>query len=547
MKKINDLRIKTKILLIVVVNACFLLAIGICAFVGLSNGNQAKEDILVNANAIYSQMTADMMHDALRADVYNAMLTDRRDSAQVQAVRKDLAEHTALFQQSLDNLEKLKLAQTIQEAVANAKKPLEDYLRISEEIVVATLANDSTMNAQATAQLQTYQETFAALADKMQKLSDLINADSEERRTEASRIHSVSKDTVGAITLLAILVATWVGIKIASTLVLPILSVKETIQNLSSGMFPDTKPTARKDEIGDMANSLHDLVANLANVRDFSLEVGAGRFGTSISFFNNQGQLSESLYAMRDNLKYAAEQDNQRSWWSTEGLSQLADVLRKTNDNAEKLFQEVNLFLVKYLKANQGGLFVAEQEGSETRLRMAACYAYDRKKYLQKQVLPGEGLIGQCLQEGESIYLTDIPADYISISSGLGEASPNCLAIVPLKSDGCVQGVIEIASFRSFTPHEMEFLNKAAENLASAIARVKISERTHALLADSQQQTEEMRAQEEEMRQNMEELTATQEEMNRKEREYLHLIEELNLKLHATEQNRVWASEAENL
>ena len=156
-------------------------------------------------------------------------------------------------------------------------------------------------------------------------------------------------------------------------------------------------------------------------------------------------------------------------------------------------------------------------------------------------------MIGQCLQEGESIYLTDIPADYISISSGLGEASPNCLAIVPLKSDGCVQGVIEIASFRSFTPHEMEFLNKAAENLASAIARVKISERTHALLADSQQQTEEMRAQEEEMRQNMEELTATQEEMNRKEREYLHLIEELNLKLHATEQNRVWASEAENL
>jgi transcriptional regulator with GAF, ATPase, and Fis domain len=139
----------------------------------------------------------------------------------------------------------------------------------------------------------------------------------------------------------------------------------------------------------------------------------------------------------------------------------------------------------------------------------------------------GEGLVGRCVQEKEAIYLTEIPNNYISITSGLGTANPTCLLLMPLKVNEQIFGVLELASFTTLESYQIDFIAKIAESIGAAISTVDTNKRTKQLLEKAQQQAEELRAQEEEMRQNMEELTATQEEMRRKEKEYLLLINKL--------------------
>ena len=138
----------------------------------------------------------------------------------------------------------------------------------------------------------------------------------------------------------------------------------------------------------------------------------------------------------------------------------------------------------------------------------------------------GEGLAGQCFMEEETIYLKNVPQDFLRITSGLGDANPDVLLYVPIQSNEELQGVLELVSFRKFEEHEIQFIEQLASNLATAIGNTKVNQSTKVLLERTQQQTEEMRAQEEEMRQNMEEMEATQEEMQRKNNEINRLLEE---------------------
>lgn len=240
--------------------------------------------------------------------------------------------------------------------------------------------------------------------------------------------------------------------------------------------------------------------------------------------------MEKSQQALQDTVaQLEVAQGNERKRnWVTEGIARITDIFR-TQSNADDVFDQILAQLIRYLNANQGGIYVVNgrEENEAVTIQMAACYAYARKKYLNQSFQVGEGLIGQCYLEEDAIYLTDIPSNYVRITSGLGEAAPTALLLMPLKVNDVVEGIVEIASFRPLEAHEVEYVSKAGENIASYIQGHRINERTNRLLEDTQLQAEQMRAQEEEMRQNMEELAATQEEMHRKEREYVRQIEEL--------------------
>ena len=157
-----------------------------------------------------------------------------------------------------------------------------------------------------------------------------------------------------------------------------------------------------------------------------------------------------------------------------------------------------------------------------------AHFAYDRKKYNKKRMELSEGLIGRSAFEKNTIYIDEIPDNYVDITSGLGEANPKVLLIVPLKVNENVHGVVEITSFNYIEPYKVEFIEKIAENIATTYSTVKINLRTANLLNESREAAERLTQQEEEMRQNMEELQATQEEATKQGEQFISFTNSVN-------------------
>lgn len=255
----------------------------------------------------------------------------------------------------------------------------------------------------------------------------------------------------------------------------------------------------------------------MTQLTGFIEAVSAGDFSFNLDE-NSKDHVTDTLVRMRTQLKENAEQEQRRNWTTT-GVAQIGEILRSAASSTE-LYDNIVKFIVKYTRSNQGGLFLLnDDDAQQPYLELVACYAFERKKFLTKKIDIGTGLVGQCYLEREKIHLTEIPEGYINITSGLGGTLPNSLLVVPLKVNEEVLGVLELASFNNYQPHEVELVEKFAESIGATVSSVKVNQRTRELLEQTQQQAEEMKAQEEEMRQNMEELSATQEELQRQMRE----------------------------
>lgn len=269
-------------------------------------------------------------------------------------------------------------------------------------------------------------------------------------------------------------------------------------------------------------------------VLDFIEALSSGRFDADLNI-DESDELGNSLATLRTNLiknkkeeELRREEEDQRTW-ATNGIANFAEILRRNNDNMEELSYNIVLYLVKYMGINQAGFFTLNtaQDGTKY-FELTGFVAFDRKKYTDKRIEWGEGLIGRCALEKETIYITDLPDNYISVTSGLGESNPRSLLLVPLKTNDEIFGVIEMASFKPFQEYEIEFVEKTAESIAMTISTVRTNIQTSELLRETQIQAEKNAQQEEELRQNLEEMRATQEEADRRSIEMKGIIDAIN-------------------
>jgi len=348
---------------------------------------------------------------------------------------------------------------------------------------------------------------------------------------------------IGIIGLIILMIVIWI---LAYNITHPLARTIKIIRNLAKGEFDTDNLLVVNsgDEIEDISNSVNTLIQGLSKTTDFAKEIGRGNLDVNYSSLGNNDMLGKALLEMQKSLANAKEQEDirriedQKHSWATKGLAMFGEILRQNNDNLEELSYQVISNLVKYSECNVGGLFlVNDEQRSDVHLELKACFAYEKRKFLEKRIEMNEGLVGRCAQESETIYLTEIPENYIHIGSGLGEKSPTCLLLVPLKLNDQVFGVIELASLSIIEDYVVSFIEKLGETIASTLSNVKVNIRTVQLLEASRQQSEELSSQEEEMRQNMEELQATQEEAARKTAEMESLINALNASSYVLEYN----------
>jgi len=329
-----------------------------------------------------------------------------------------------------------------------------------------------------------------------------------------------------------------------SRIVRPITSAIENladiIEDLSMGKMVKLIKYDKNDEIGKITKSLNTLIKALQNTAKFSNELGRGLFKSEYIPLSNEDLLGNSLLEMRSRLVKAKEEedlrilDDNKRQWTNEGFNMFSDILRRNTNNMAQLSEIITKTVVKYMKASQCGLFLRNEDSVNTDniesivYDLASCYAYDRKKKLKSKFLMGEGLIGSCAREGMTIHLRNLPQDYMLIESGLGDANPNNLLLIPLKLQASVLGVIEITSFNEFKQHEVSFLERLAESIASTISIARINARTVQLLSETQTQATEIANKEKLMRLQIDELQRVQENSARREAELRGVVSALD-------------------
>lgn len=307
----------------------------------------------------------------------------------------------------------------------------------------------------------------------------------------------------------------------------PLLRLKKVLKLVSNGVLPKELHSPLKDEIGEMVEIMNKIVLSMKNTAQFAGKIGRGQFDTNFQPVSQKDTLGKALLEMKESLIVANKQDELRNW-IVSGVAEIGEVLRG-NDSIDGLGDEILKYSCEKINAVQGAFYAIQQEVNKPLLTISSSYAYNRKKYLKKSFEFGEGLVGQAAIEQEIIYRTEIPEDYVSITSGiLGEQQPTSILIVPLITNETVYGVLEFCSLHKFTSGQLQFMQEVSEIIARTIFNISNNERTRKLLTESQRLSSELQIQQEELRQNAVEMEKTQQELENSN---------VNLELQITEVN----------
>jgi PAS domain S-box-containing protein len=302
------------------------------------------------------------------------------------------------------------------------------------------------------------------------------------------------------------------------------------VEKLAKGETPEIDvELIPNDEMGDMITDLNIYAKNLNQTAQFAVSIGQGELDAKHSPLGEYDILGQALLSMRDNLVVATQKDEARNKVVICN-AEVSNILRSHN-NLETMGDDLLKYLCGKVQAIQGAFYIVEEDNNKTQyIKLSNLFAYNKKKYAQKTYKFGEGLVGQSAIEMDMVMRTEIPRDYVSITSGLiGENRPKCILIMPLIANEKIYGLLEFASIHKFRNQEIEVVKEVSEIIAQTIFNLNVNERTARLLQESQRMGSELKEQSMALQQNAEEMQATQEELQRTNHKLNQQIEEVNL------------------
>ncbi|MEZ0327812.1 MAG: HAMP domain-containing protein, partial [Fimbriimonas sp.] len=274
---------------------------------------------------------------------------------------------------------------------------------------------------------------------------------------------------------------------------------------------------ALTDNVNFMANS---LTVQVRGIQDVATAVAQGDLTRTITV-DAQGEVSllkNNINQMVANLRSTTEQNKEQDWLKT-NLANFSRMMQGQK-SLESVAGMIMSQLTPLVLAHHGVFFINESTNTgEPVLKLLRGFGFKERKNLANRYHLGEGLVGQCALEKESILLTNVPSDYIKINSGLGEATPLNIIVLPVLFEGEVLAVIELASFQPFSQIHRTFLDQLMESIGVVLNMIQANMRTEELLKQSQSLTQELQSQSQELQSQQEQLKRTNVELETQARE----------------------------
>ncbi len=291
----------------------------------------------------------------------------------------------------------------------------------------------------------------------------------------------------------------------------------------------------------DLTDNVNRLAANLTTqvraIAEVATAVTKGDLSRAIDVeaAGEVASLKDNINEMIVNLRETTEKNTAQDWLKT-NLAKFTRLLQGQRDLIT-VSRTILSELAPLVSMQHGVFYLNDAQDGEPDLKLLASYAYTERQHLANRFRAGEGLVGQAALERQSILLTDVPANYVHISSGLGEAKPLNIVVLPVLFEGEVKAVIELASFHRFSDIHLTFLDQLTESIGIVLNTIAATMRTEELLKQSQslavelqtrqqeltetnarleQQARTLQASEERLKQQQEELQQTNEELEEK-------------------------------
>lgn len=444
--------------------------------------------------------------------VSNAVRDINTNIVSMQGFMKDvaLAENPEQVEIAVENLTRhqqrtLHLFQTVSENflgdmkdVTQAQEAFLEWGRIRAEVVDA-MRNGKTRQAAAITQSEGKRHV-AYMMEKIQSMIDFAGQKAAEFNESANKAKAQTLISMTIFRFISFFIGLSIAVLITRSITLPLKSLISKAIQIAKGERLAVHAVTRRDEIGQLATSLNAIIASSDKILVQAQAVTKGDYDKTIELRSEQDELGKTLNKMISFLKSSAT-ETKRQTWIREGRTGLNDQMRSDKELVN-LCDDILTFVADYTQARVGAIYLLDGQT----LQLKSSYAYMRRKHLSNQYRLGESLVGQTGLEQKPIVVTEVPPDYLQVTSGLGASVPGSIVLFPLVYQGRLKGVIELGYLQATDNLLMTYLEKAAPDIAIAIHSAQSRNQLHALLEKSQRQSEALQAREEELRQTNQEL-----------------------------------------